>query len=183
MEKTTKRTILMILLVGGFCYFFGGLTVYKQIFPYTQMTPIKRYLFDTESQSTTANTAWQERREQFKIYVKQADVVMIGDSITHAGHWEEIFPDVKIANRAIGGDKTSDILDRMSDILLVKPRKAFIMIGINDLGQSKSVDEIFNNYSKIVEQLQNRNIVVIIQSTLECGKCGIKLRHVRSLNG
>ena len=37
-------------------------------------------------------------------------VVFLGDSIVQGGQWHDIFPDLRIANRGIGGDTTSDLL-------------------------------------------------------------------------
>jgi lysophospholipase L1-like esterase len=183
-NKTKGLLIGVCILV--FAYFWGGFTVYKQIFPFDQIQLIKSILTvkNTEKITIPANLSWQERRDQFEIFGRQADVVMIGDSITHAGHWDDIFPNIKIANRGIGGDRTDDVMSRIDSIISVKPKKAFVMIGINDLSWGRSVDDIFADYKKIVTSLQNNKIQVFIQSTLECSKssCGEKLENVRKLN-
>jgi len=109
---------------------------------------------------------------------------MIGDSITQGGIWSEIFPNITIANRGVEGDTTEDILRRMDTIYDVKPRKAFVMVGINDFYRGFTVDEAFVNYKKIVSNLNDAGIEVFIQSTLECSKftCFDNLQKVRSLN-
>lgn len=124
------------------------------------------------------------RNTIFQTFSPQANVVMIGDSITHGGEWHEIFPRTTIANRGIGGDKTEDILRRMEPIFAVNAKKAFVMVGINDIYGGQSIDTIFNNYTNIVQQLKNKGTTVYIQSTLECSnnKCGNKLVKVRELN-
>lgn len=181
------KSILIGFFVLAFGYLWGGLTVYKQIFPVEQIRLVKKVLTGkyTANNSLPANPNWKERREQFEIFGRQADVVMIGDSITHAGHWDDIFPNIRIANRGIAGDRTDDVISRIDNIISVKPKKAFVMIGINDLvGWGRSVDDVFADYKKIVTSLQNNKIQVFIQSTLECSKssCGEKLENVRKLN-
>lgn len=124
------------------------------------------------------------RNTIFQTFTPQVTVVMIGDSITEGGEWSDIFPQTKIANRGIGGDKTDDILRRMEPIFSVNAKKAFVMIGINDIYNWQTIDTIFNNYIDIVRQLKSKGTDVYIQSTLECSKnkCGDKLEKVRELN-
>lgn len=181
---TTAKKLLAGLLLFSMGYLWGGLTFVKQIFPFEQLRFIKQAVFHEPSEVMRPgpNTMWQERRDQFKLFGRQAEVVMIGDSITQSGHWRDIFPEAKIANRGIKGDRTDDILRRMDTILSAKPEKAFIMVGINDFTMGKSVDKVFTDYLKIVNELQSNNIQTYIQSTLECSNCGERLEKVRLLN-
>ena len=109
---------------------------------------------------------------------------MIGDSLTAGAPWNEIFPNVQIANRGIGGDTTDDILLRMDTILSVSPKKALIMVGINDVRRGASPGSVLRNYSEIVKRLQQAGVTVIIQSTLDCSKdvCGDQVYQIRDLN-
>ncbi|WP_342480396.1 GDSL-type esterase/lipase family protein [Paenibacillus sp. FSL L8-0340] len=85
---------------------------------------------------------------------KLGSVVFLGDSITEGNEWAESFPKVQIVNRGISGDTTSGILDRLNQIIEIKPSKVFIMAGINDLAIGRSPQEIGNNISKIVGKIQ-----------------------------
>jgi lysophospholipase L1-like esterase len=111
-------------------------------------------------------------------------IVMIGDSLTQGAEWEEIFPHVTIANRGIGGDTSADILRRMEPIFSVNARKAFLMVGTNDIQAGLTTNEILKNYIDLIESLQVKGIEVYIQSTLECNKskCGPRLIKIRELN-
>lgn len=71
---------------------------------------------------------------------------MVGDSITQAGMWEDMFPDIRIANRGIGSDRTDDVLRRINPILSVGAHRAFIMLGVNDISPDRSVDDIVRDY-------------------------------------
>ena len=67
--KNTKNLAIGICLLGA-GYFLGGLTVYKQIFPFEQIKIVKKMLTGTHTEKSIlpANTHWQERREQFEIF-------------------------------------------------------------------------------------------------------------------
>ncbi len=58
------------------------------------------------------------------------------------------------------------------------------MIGTNDIIKSFPTDDIFADYSQIVEILESKGIEVVVQSTLECSIaiCGKRLQAVRELN-
>ncbi|MDD2894854.1 MAG: GDSL-type esterase/lipase family protein [Aliarcobacter sp.] len=111
------------------------------------------------------------KKSQFEM-LEQNDkykTVMIGDSITDGGLWNELLNNDLIQNRGIAGDTTDGVLDRL-DSVNKNLKQAFIMIGINDFFQEKSVDYVFSNYLKIIENLQQKNIKVYIQSTLFVGE-------------
>jgi len=164
------RFVITLLFVAAVSYFWGGFTVYKQIFPYRQLQILKSKYVGGSLTSAEC--------------LKYCDVVMVGDSLTARGPWNEIFPKVQIANRGIGGDTTDDILLRMDTILSVSPKRALIMVGINDIGSGTSPGSVFQNYREIVKRLQQAGVTVIIQSTLECSKerCGDQVYQVRDLN-
>ena len=178
--RNIKYLVILLFMVVSFSYglFIG---IYK-VFPYEQVRSIRRFV----SQSTSINfpTIKNPRTTLFEYFSPKCEIVMIGDSITQGGIWSEIFPNITIANRGVEGDTTEDILRRMDTIYDVKPRKAFVMVGINDFYRDFTVDEAFVNYKKIVSNLNDAGIEVFIQSTLECSKfkCFDKLQKVRSLN-
>lgn len=178
-SRNIKILILTGLILIG--YGFGGLTVYKQLFPFEYILYAKNALIDGGANSSSPP---KPRNSIFETFVPHADVVMIGDSIVAGAEWRDIFPDIKIVNRGIGGDKTADVLRRIDPIIALKPKKAFLMIGINDVYQSVSIDNIFDNYVKIIGELRSNGVDVYLQSTIECSKskCGDKLKSVRLLN-
>jgi len=114
---------------------------------------------------------------------QKGDVVMIGDSITNGGDWSKMFPSISIVNRGISGDTAEGILKRMYGIYSVNAKKAFILVGINDLARGQTVKYIFVNYSVIAKNLAERGVKVYIQSTLFCnGKLAlINILYYRQL--
>ena len=183
-EHATKRRLTLsqsvpwVLVSALLGYLLGIATVYGNWFPYEQIQSMKLAIEGTESKEPTPRNAL------FRAFSPKADVVMIGDSITSAGEWSEIFPNVRISNRGISGETAEDILKRMDTIYAVHPDKAFIMVGINDIYEGQHVDNIYKNYIRIVEQLRARHIKVYIQSTIECSisHCGNRVYDVRALN-
>jgi lysophospholipase L1-like esterase len=95
-------------------------------------------------------------------------VMFLGDSITAREDWNVLFGVSHIINAGISGNTTDDVLGRMDPLLESKPRKIFLMIGINDLLRGKDVPYILENYKKIVNQikLESPDSEVYIQSVL-----------------
>jgi lysophospholipase L1-like esterase len=180
------RFVITLLFVAAVSYFWGGFTVYKQIFPYPQIHILKNKYAGASPTTSPRYTIFQTspRLTMFQTFSPTSDVVMVGDSLTANAAWNEIFPKVQIANRGVVGDTTDNILLRMDTILSVSPKKALIMVGINDIGSGASLDSVFQNYREIVKRLQQAGVDVIIQSTLECSRevCGNRVYLVRELN-
>jgi lysophospholipase L1-like esterase len=79
------------------------------------------------------------------------EIIFLGNSITDAFEWYELFGNINIKNRGIGGDIIEGVIFRLDEIVTSKPRKIFLMIGTNDLHRNYSVPEILSNYKKLVE--------------------------------
>jgi lysophospholipase L1-like esterase len=109
------------------------------------------------------------------------DIVMLGDSITNMGNWNELLGNKKIANLGIGGDSTDGILNRLEDIYYLSPKMCFIMIGINDFQGNRSVGDVIKNYRKIIKEIQRQNIRIIIQSVLHLGH-NYYINHIAGKN-
>ena len=81
----------------------------------------------------------------------------MGDSITEAGEWAEIFPGKHIVNRGIGGDTTRGILLCLNSVLASKPKKLFLMIGVNDLYYGNSPRTAIHHYEEIVQAIRKNS--------------------------
>jgi lysophospholipase L1-like esterase len=93
-------------------------------------------------------------------------VVFLGDSITEG--WRTLaqdFPNLKVANRGIGGDITSGVLYRLkADVLSLKPAAIVLLIGTNDVGDGASGEDVAANIQLILLAIKNTdpNIKVIV---------------------
>lgn len=92
------------------------------------------------------STYYQQRVSHFKLLpAKQSDIVFIGNSITDGAEWSELFTDNAVKNRGISGDISAGVLHRIGDIGKQKPKKVFLLIGINDLAKGIGTDSIVKN--------------------------------------
>jgi len=99
---------------------------------------------------------------------RSAEIVFVGDSITFGGNWHEWFPYTNAVNRGIGGDTTQMVLDRFHQVTSLKPKKLFLMIGVNDLNSRLGADHAIANY-KILFDLIDKELPetkVYVQSVL-----------------
>ena len=83
------------------------------------------------------------------------DILMIGNSITQGGEWNELFDDPRVKNRGISSDVTDGIRARLPRMLRGQPRKVFLMAGINDLGNppQKTPEYTLNNILETVRDI------------------------------
>jgi lysophospholipase L1-like esterase len=113
---------------------------------------------------------WIEALERLRSKKDGFKAVMLGDSITAGGDWYTLLNGYDVANFGIGGDTTVGILNRMDGIYMTRPKRVFLMIGINDFGTGATVETTYANYTEIVNSLLDKNIEVVLQSTLYVAK-------------
>jgi len=102
-------------------------------------------------------------------------IAFLGDSLTAAGNWEEYFPVYETANFGISGEKSEEILFRLDEVLLWEPKKIFLMMGINDLGDGLSYQKVLENYQKVFSLVkEQKNIELIVQSLLPTNEAMFK---------
>ncbi len=114
---------------------------------------------------------YKHKKSQFEILAENEKykTIMLGDSITDEGQWDELLNNDTIQNRGISGDTTDGVLDRLNP-MGKNIEKVFIMIGVNDIMRGKSVDDIYSNYLKIIQFFKEKNIKIHIQATLYIGE-------------
>ena len=112
---------------------------------------------------------WTEKKTMFEILPqKQNQIVFVGNSITDGCEWSELFDNPNIINRGIGGDNTEGLLERLSVITKIQPKKIFLELGINDLGVPLNTNQIKTNYGIIIDQIKSEspNTQIYVQSVL-----------------
>jgi len=118
------------------------------------------------------HNTWEYKHETalYKQYTKQANVVMLGNSITYRANWNELLNRNDIVNRGIGNDITKGMLNRLEDVYSINPKICFVMGGINDLLKGIESEIIASNIESIIIQLKSNNIKPIISSVLYTAK-------------
>tara|TARA_B100001758_G_C18267178_1_gene534314 strand:- start:256 stop:972 length:717 start_codon:yes stop_codon:yes gene_type:complete len=173
-----KVSVLFIFLLTSM-FLLGVYVGVKEVFPFSYIQIIKQKVIPIKPVVVT------RKNEQIRIhetFSSKVDIAFLGDSITSEAEWGEYFPEVRVANRGVGSEKTSDILLRLDSVLSTNPNKVFTMIGTNDVLNYVRIDKILSNYEEIVSLLKQAGTEVIIQSTVQCDLtiCGSK--HVESIN-
>jgi lysophospholipase L1-like esterase len=150
-----KKLLVFASVAAGF--FLCGLIVgHYRLPPYDGIKALKQRL-----NLEIPLAGWSDRKLQGPV-----DVVMLGDSITAQGEWNDIFPQVTILNLGIAGDTSAGVLNRLEDVVNLKPRTVFLMIGINDLLRDFPVRLIEKHVELSTQRLLENGITPIIQSTL-----------------
>ncbi|MFL5729163.1 MAG: GDSL-type esterase/lipase family protein [Cytophagaceae bacterium] len=112
---------------------------------------------------------YEKRIKQFKKEpVITGRTLFLGNSITEMGEWKILLNDSTIINRGISGDITFGVLKRLDDIIVRKPSKLFIKIGINDIGKDIPDAIIADNIRKIIQRIQKESpdTKIFLQSLL-----------------
>ena len=114
---------------------------------------------------------YKHRKSQFEQLMnnERYETMMLGDSITDEGQWDELLNNTKVQNRGISGDTTDGVIDRLNSVSK-GIKQVFIMIGVNDIMRGKEAHEVYANYLKIIQTFKDKNIKVHIQSTLYIGE-------------
>ncbi|MGI8907432.1 MAG: GDSL-type esterase/lipase family protein [Candidatus Sumerlaeaceae bacterium] len=122
-------------------------------------------------------------------------VVLLGDSITEGFNVSKWFPFRRVLNRGIGADTIGlapiekdkrGVLRRLDcSVFDCSTSHVFLMIGINDLGDSRTITELSDGYRRILQTIHEKAplITVHVQSLLPTR--GNFARHnepVRQLN-
>lgn len=98
---------------------------------------------------------WHQRVSLFEeLPISSKDIVFVGNSITDGGEWSELLGNKNVKNRGISGDITLGVYDRLESITKGKPKKVFILIGVNDLARKSTIDEIANNIELVVRKIK-----------------------------
>jgi len=174
--------------------YFSRRFTQQKLFPRLTMVSFKRsqfvlFLFglfcvgkvygQTSTQSRT--DVYSFLVEQFRtLPVTNKDIVFVGNSITFWGNWLEMTGNRHIKNRGIPGEHTYGLLERLDYILKGKPRKIFIMIGINDLGKGLPDSVILKNWHDIISKviIQTPKTKVYVHSILPTNPSFGRLKHL-----
>ncbi len=119
--------------------------------------------------------------------IKEGQIVMLGNSITAECEWSELLENPNILNRGVIADGTTDILNRLDDIIVMKPQKIFLLIGVNDLLYLPP-NIIMQNYESTVSRIRNKSpqTVLYLESILpihnDLRRNGMKNEDINALN-
>lgn len=109
-------------------------------------------------------------------------IVFLGDSITQAQDWNTLLQYRCIINFGVAGNTTDDIEARLDLVMATKPKKIFLMMGINDLLRWKEIPSILENYKEVLDRIHEGlpDTVVYIESILPVNKDVSRIGFVES---
>ncbi len=133
------------------------------------------------------NPNYKRTLQMHKNYkIKQADIIFLGNSITHGTNWNELLGRSNVVERAIPGDILQGFLARVKTITDLKPKICFVMGGVNDIFAGLQFDFILKDYYKLIRILKRNKIKVVIQAVVYAGKnypnSGIKNLEIKKFN-
>lgn len=175
-----KALALIALVIGTFLY--GVAVGFYELPPFGALKSVMQKLkielpFSKAISPQEYGGARSNRREAF------VAVVMLGDSLTARGPWNELFPASRILNEGIDGDTTLGVLNRINSIVHAKPRSVFLMIGVNDFIRNVPVEMVEGRIRLIALTLRANGIVPVIQSILHVSERESEInRKVKALN-
>jgi lysophospholipase L1-like esterase len=112
------------------------------------------------------NPSYDLQMGMFDLYkTKQADIVMLGNSLTAGTNWAELLGRQNVVSRAIPGDILQGFASRIGQVTKLKPKIVFVMGGLNDIYSWIPVEEAYKNYLRVIETLRAKGITVVIQLT------------------
>ena len=106
------------------------------------------------------------------------NVVLLGDSITEGFTLKDYLPGRRVINRGIGGDIIGNdaapgdkrgLLNRLNESVFdCAPTHLFILIGINDIGQGHTPEQVEKGYRELLIKIRERmpQLKIYVQSLL-----------------
>lgn len=97
----------------------------------------------------------------------QADLVFYGNSITYESDFQRCFPEKRVLNLGCNRDDLDDLINRSFIIKSVRPKKIFVLGGINGL-MDITLKDFESNYRILVDTIINQNpsSAIFLQSIL-----------------
>lgn len=103
----------------------------------------------------------------YRLYsLRRVDTVMLGDSLMSHIDWRELLGRDDVVSRAIAGDTTDGVLQRLDEVIDLHPRNVVVMLGINDFLGGRDALEVYINYRSILDRLIANRITPLVITTL-----------------
>lgn len=150
-KKANKSSGLIFIITALFLIFFSSINAQKSNF--------------------RSNPNYKLQLDLYDVYkLNQADIVMLGNSLTHGANWNELLGRTNVIERGIVSDVVAGYAARLRYVTKLKPKIVFILGGLNDIYSWVPVETIYQDYMRIIEELKRNKITPVIQSTLYAGK-------------
>ncbi|MBF0445807.1 MAG: hypothetical protein HQL68_09460 [Magnetococcales bacterium] len=188
MSQYLRGSTFKILFIAAVMFTYGFSSGHFKIFPYKIIDNIHTAIIQTIHPAKKVDNKINQKQpikqgnkhlqspyylgklSLFKQLKTSPDYIIIGDSLIDGADWHELLNGVSIINRGIAGDTTFGVLNRIENSLALKPKKLFIMIGINDLKWGFSIEQSIDNYKQILATIKKSKINTTVLSVIYPGK-------------
>lgn len=115
---------------------------------------------------------------------RKEEIIFLGNSITDNCNWHELLGNPNVINRGISGDKIEGILSRLDEIVESKPKKIFLMVGINDFRKKRTSTQILMDYERLIKEIKEKtsHTELYIQSILPTKMKGYNNKDIIKVN-
>ena len=111
--------------------------------------------FALSAQQANQDPYYARRATLFdELPIGKKDIVMLGNSLTDGCEFNELMVNSHIKNRGIVGDIVQGMIDRIGPIIKGKPKKLFIMCGVNDISHGVTADSIARATERLIVMVQ-----------------------------
>jgi lysophospholipase L1-like esterase len=127
------------------------------------------YLSEKAPEAYKYNDYYYQRASHFaELPVDSDDIIILGNSLSDNGRWNEAFDDANIKNRGIISDVVQGVSDRIELITKGQPKKIFLLIGVNDVSHHLTPDSITTAVEKLIVKIKtlSPNTELYLQSWL-----------------
>ena len=178
-----KKTLLISLILNLLFILFGGYVIHRKGgIEYLKMkfNPLPLEV------SKNYGDYYYEKKSIFEILPNDTcEIIFLGNSITDHCNWSELFANLNVKNRGIGGDIIEGLIDRIDEVVSSKPKKIFLLIGINNLGRKNTVEKILINYERLIVTIVKKSskTKLFIQSILPtCRRTDLLNSDIMAIN-
>lgn len=145
-------TEITVTLKSFFCSLMRGKSIVLLFtFVFSATSSFSQTAYDTNYKTSY----YDQKLTLFRLLPDtKGEIIFLGNSITDIGEWSEIWNNSKVKNRGISSDNTFGVLARLDEITSSKPKKIFVMIGINDIAKGIPDSIIIANHQNIYNQIR-----------------------------
>lgn len=116
------------------------------------------YLSEKAPEAYKYNEYYYQRASHFaELPVDSDDIIILGNSLSDNGRWNEAFDDANIKNRGIISDVVQGISDRLELVTKGKPKKIFLLIGVNDVSHHLTPDSITTAVENLIVKIKQQS--------------------------